>query len=177
MGIRTPDLLHAMQVRQPACQRRYTPLPADPVHRRPRECLPDAACWLSTWLSAISVDHDLFECPKARCTAHAGNAERCPRGKNTAAAVIGDVTGRARSVTRDRFAAFGSARPVEGLPRRLQDLRHAPREHGAPQTTLRTWPRSPRSATGTARRPAGQDHLRSTASDRSHGPPVTLAQR
>jgi hypothetical protein len=52
MGIRTPDLLHAMQVRQPACQERYRPLPADLVHRRARESLPVAGRWLSTWLSA-----------------------------------------------------------------------------------------------------------------------------
>ena len=38
-----------------------------------------------------------------------------------------------------------------GSPRRLQDLRQAQREHGAAQRTLRTWPRSPRSATGTAK--------------------------
>ena len=104
MGIRTPDLLHAMQVRQPACQQHHRPLPADPVHRRARECLPVAGCWLSTRLSTISLDHDLFECLEARCTAHAGNAERCSRGKNTAATVIGDVAGVSRSVTRDRFA-------------------------------------------------------------------------
>ena len=98
MGIRTPDLLHAMQVRQPACQGHQRRLPGDLVHQRARECLLVAGCWLSTWLS-ISLDHDLFECLKARCTAHAGNAERCPSGKNTAAAVIGDVVGVPRSVT------------------------------------------------------------------------------
>jgi hypothetical protein len=55
MGIRTPDLLHAMQVRQPACQRHHRPLPADLVHPRARGYLPGAGCWLSTWLSAISL--------------------------------------------------------------------------------------------------------------------------
>ena len=55
MGIRTPDLLHAMQVGQPACQGRYRPLPADLVHRRARESLPVAGRWLSTWLSATSL--------------------------------------------------------------------------------------------------------------------------
>src|ERR1019366_9782124 len=55
MWIRTPDLLHAMQVRQPACQGRYRSLPADPVHRRARESPPVAGRWLSTWLSATSL--------------------------------------------------------------------------------------------------------------------------
>src|ERR1035441_6722194 len=55
MWIRTPDLLHAMQVRRPSCQRHHRPLPADLVHRRTRECLPVAGCWLSTWLSTISL--------------------------------------------------------------------------------------------------------------------------
>jgi hypothetical protein len=52
---RTPDLLHAMQVRRPSCQRHHRPPPADLVHRRTRECLPVAGCWLSTWLSTIRL--------------------------------------------------------------------------------------------------------------------------
>ena len=79
MGIRPPDLLHAMQVRQPAYQRHHRLLPADLVHPRACECLPVAGRWLSNWLSTISLDHELFECPKARGTAHAGNAERSSR--------------------------------------------------------------------------------------------------
>jgi hypothetical protein len=49
------------------------------VHPRACECLPVAGRWLSNWLSTISLDHELFECPKARGTAHAGNAERSSR--------------------------------------------------------------------------------------------------
>jgi len=45
--------------------------------------------------------------------------------------VIGDVAGVSRPVTSDRFAAFGGIRPVEVSPRRLQDLRQAPRARGA----------------------------------------------
>jgi hypothetical protein len=137
MGIRTPDLLHAMQVRQPACQRHHRLLPADPVHRRARECLPGAGRWLSTWLS-ISLDHDLFECLKARCTAHAGNAERCPSGKNTAATVIGDTAGR------------------------------APIRHPRPLRRLRRHPAGRESPPATARPPAGATRARGTANDATH---------
>src|ERR1017187_8091599 len=52
---RTPDLLHAMQVRRRVCQRHHRLLPADLVHRRACECLPVAGCWLSTWLSTIRL--------------------------------------------------------------------------------------------------------------------------
>jgi hypothetical protein len=102
---------------------------------------------------------------------HGTRGERRATLQNTAATVIGDVAGVSRPVTSDRFAAFGGTRPVEVSPGDCKTSGRRRASTEPPRTTLRTWPRSPRSATGTAKagQPRSSAQCRRRAKPRSSG--------
>ena len=70
-------------------------------------------------------------------------------GPVIAAAVIGDVRHVSRFGNRDRFAACNGTAPIEVCPPAAGRPAGCPGAATAASTTRSTWPRSPRSATGT----------------------------